>query len=241
MRARASAIGLASRLTLAGTVHGDPTGFQKVLKILQQMRPGLIFIELSPYGYRFRREHGPGMIQLLDRHLAEAARRKTLSFEDARRHPQIEAIHRQIRLPFEYRAATIAARMIHAKMFLVDQSSFSRSLIAHWHELISTENLVYLLGMPYERPSIQALYRNASLRISESFPALESADDEEQSVWFEREVFMAGKILNIMSAFKRKKAVYVGGWRHLTTGGKIPTVRDLLGVDLTRCRLVGVV
>lgn len=240
LHTRASATGAASRLTLVGTVHGDPTGFHKTLRILRQVRPGLIFIELSPYGYRFRREHGVGMIQLLDRHLIEAARRRALSFGDARTHSQIEAIRRQIRLPFEYRAASIAAGMIHSRIFLVDQSKFSRRLIAHWYELVSVENLVHLLGMDPEPPSIQAMYRNASLRIAGSLPALEAADGEEQSIWLEREVFMARKVLRIMSAFKREKAIYVGGWWHLTAGGNIPTLRDLLGVGPTRCLLVDV-
>jgi hypothetical protein len=91
-------------------------------------------------------------------------------------------------------------------------------------------------------PFIPIIYRNASLRIAKCVPEELSdsteKDIEERSIWSEREAFMACKILRIMSAYKREKAVYVGGWWHLTVGDKIPTLRDLLGIDLTGCLLI---
>jgi hypothetical protein len=233
---------IVSRLKLIGTVPGDPDGFRRTLRILCQIRPKLIFVELSPYGYRFRREHGTCLIHILNHHLAEAARRSALLYEDASRHPQVEAIRRQIRLPFEYRAAVLAAKMSSSRIFLVDQSAFSRKLIADWFELISPDNLFNLLNMAPEIPSTQTIYRNASQRIANSssifLPEFSRSDTEEKSIWREREEFMGRQILRTMAALRRGRAVYLGGWWHLTVGGNIPTLRDLLGIGLSGCLLI---
>jgi hypothetical protein len=182
------------------------------------------------------------MIQQLNHHLAEAARIRGMQLESARRHPQIEAIRTQVRLPFEYRAAKVAAEIMSSKIFLVDQSAFSRRMIAHWYELISARNIENLLATAIEAPSIQSMYRKASLGIADSssfgLTGLKEADTEEEIIWLERETFMAFKIMSILAAFKNKTAVYVGGWRHLTVGGNIPSLRDLLGVSSTQCLLI---
>src|SRR5512147_2495508 len=43
-----------SSLVLIGTVHRDPRGFGKLLRVMEKEAPGFITVEISPYALEFR-------------------------------------------------------------------------------------------------------------------------------------------------------------------------------------------
>jgi len=232
-----------SRLLLLGTVHGDPDGLARARRFLDSHQPDLVLVELSPFGLSFRRRHQGRLQRTLARNLREAASRSCLSFRQALKHSEIRSIRRQLALPFEFRAAASYAGKSPSRLLLVDSSTFSRTCIESWPELISTENLVHLLATPGDAPGDRDTYRLAARRIEGgTFAAvlrMLEAGREVDSRWEERERFMAEQIRAALDVFRPRLAIYLGGWWHLTSGGGIATLRDLLETPFSCCHLLG--
>jgi hypothetical protein len=231
-----------SRLYLLGTVHGDPKGYKKLKSFLNSFKPDLILLELSPFAWAFRTRHQAYFQNAFLRHLKYAARRLGLSLQDALKHPQILAIRRQINLPYEYRAARAHVLHNEAMLFLVDHSSFSREWIAAWAELISVENLTFLLTSFSRVSDIEHTYRQALDSITRRYDlgvnGLFGDRDSEGKDWDAREHYVARQIQETLLIFQPRRALYVGGWWHLTSGGRLPTLRDLLKAKISRCYLL---
>ena len=49
-----------SSLTMVGTVHRDPKGFSKLSRLLENERPDLISVEISPYARALRARRSAG-------------------------------------------------------------------------------------------------------------------------------------------------------------------------------------
>jgi pheromone shutdown protein TraB len=234
---------IASRLFLLGTVHRDPDGFGRAARFFRAANPDLILVELSPFARVFRRKHQPSIEKLLRSNLAEAADRRGISLEQAWTHPQISAIRKQIALPFEYRAALGHARRYLKRLLLVDYSAFSKRLTAAWPELIATDNLAVLLSLPsHVSLSASESYLLAARRIYQcndsAIDAFYPRDKQSIALWQERERYMARQIVAALVVLRPAKAIYIGGWWHLTSAGSIRTLREILGIPLARCILL---
>jgi len=232
-----------SGLTLVGTVHADRHGFARTLCLLRSLGPDLIFVELSPYGKSFRSSNQVDMQRILGRNLRVAAKKCGLLFKHALTHPEIKAIQRQIVLPFEYRAAWRYSRASGTEVLLVDFSSFSRKMISSWPEMLSSENLATLLSLPRDsRLAITRVYDLAARGIRGESPTIvctaETGGAEIDPLWKKRECHMAGAIRSTLRNRRPKKPVYLGGWQHLTVGGRFPSLRELLMIDLRQCYLL---
>ena len=233
---------LIASVLFVGTVHSDPEGFRKSLVLFERLRPDLILVELSPYGCRYRQKNRRQLQKNLLRNIRKAARSCGISATRARKHPQIERIFNQISLPFECRAAVKFSKQRNIEVALVDSSTFSHECIAGWDELISTSNLEILLSLPSNRPSMMETYQLArrTLASSENQTAfqttIKAAGDME--LWAQRERFMASEIKCKVAQFLPERAVYIGGWWHITRGTTIPTLRDLLEIEPSQCRLL---
>ncbi|MFP5213843.1 MAG: hypothetical protein ACLGPL_10740 [Acidobacteriota bacterium] len=227
-----------SQLILVGTVHDDPEGFQRARRLLLTHRPDLLFVELSPYGWFFRKRHQGEMCRLLSRNLKAAASRLTIPLREVFRHSSVRAIRGQIALPYEYRAARRIMDM--TRVVLTDYSPFSRKWIETWPELISTDNLVALLSQPDDRPS--ASYRQAAHLIERGTCAIAHeiriVQGENRLLWERREEHMARKILALLRARRPIRPLFLGGWWHLTRGEWFMTLRDRLNIGPERCRLL---
>ncbi len=227
-------------LFLAGTVHHDSRGFTRLASLLRSMRPDAVFVELSPFAWMFRKRHQKTLTTVLNGNAARAARSCGISTHDALIHPHITAVRRQLSLPFEYRASSAYARSTGSALFLADYSGFSREWIASWRELISEENLRGLLTASPARHSAGRLYTAAAKSIAQDVDPYDGImiPDEDLEPWRHRECRMARKICSILRVRRPRRALYVGGWWHLTTGGKTRTLREMLGVPLSHCILL---
>lgn len=243
MRSRSPSGSPVSRLILVGAVHGDPLGYARTQLCLHALQPDLLFVELSPYGKAFRSDNQAALQRTLHSNLSVAAGKHAMPLRRALGHPEIKAIRRQLALPFEYRAAFRYSRASGAGLFLVDDSSFSRRIIASWPEMLSAENLSLLLSLSREsRFAMTSLYDLAARRIRSEGPAVfdlaEAGTAEADPLWKLRERRMADAVRSVLWSRHCRKAVYLGGWRHLATGGNLPSLRELLGIGPSQCHLL---
>jgi hypothetical protein len=49
---------------------------------------------------------------------------------------------------------------------------------------------------------------------------------------------MAAEIASALELFNPKRPVYIGGWWHLSCGGSVRTLRELLGIGTASCLLL---
>jgi hypothetical protein len=224
-------------LILLGTVHSDPKGFSRTSTFLEQHRPDLILVEISAFALKFRKEHSSELRKIFLENLRTISRKLKIEFSRASKHVQITAILRQIRIPFEYSASAAYAKRTGADLIGVDYSDFSRRWIETWQGMISAENIELLLELESGAPPVSSLYAHAAERISggPSRPETQPADAPR---WQEREKQMAHEITCGLERFNPVRPLYIGGWWHLSCGTSIKTVRELLGIGASSCRLL---
>lgn len=234
---------LCGRLTCIGTVHYDPAGYTLLKRFLDHLQPDLILLELSPYGRRYRRRHQRDLLRGLLENLKIATEQVGVTLRQALKNPEIAAIRRQLSLPYEYRAARSYARLRGASLRLVDASSFSMQWILQWTSLVKTENLFQLLRAPSRRISVQESYRIAQEALQDQDfrkAWLHSRIASNTNSGFEniREQTMANRI-SMHIAFRRPRVpIFIGGWAHLVGGIERKTLRTLLSLSPSQCRLL---
>ena len=231
---------LSETLLLLGVVHGDPQGFARLTAFLHRFNPETIFVEISPFGLLWRIKNGVSLQKQLRDNLRQAAGRLGIAMETALRRPHITAIRRQIAVPFEYRAALRFGLISGARPVPVDDSSYSRKLIAWWPELLSEENLVHLLELQNEPVSVAREYKRAIRGLSgeKMIGGFFLPEDDEWEALEKRERLMASKIMRVQQSVQPRRALWIGGWKHLMNVGTIPTLRDLLRISQSRCMIL---
>ncbi len=230
---------LIDRLLLLGSIHSDPQGFRRTSDFLNCRMPDLILVELSEYALAYRIEQGPYLRKLFLERLKGVSRSLGLEYRAALKNWRIAAILRQISLPYEYRASVAFSRKTGAPVVPVDYSDFSCEWVETWQEMISAENILHLLQL-HDRPIPLSLqYRQAARKIKCAIPEPEFLSSKDCTKWRQREEHIASEILTALARFEPQRPVYIGGWRHLLTYGRVETIRNILGVELSACRLLG--
>ncbi len=233
-----------TQLLFLGTVHGDPRGFRRLHGFLERFQPDLILVELSPLGWAFRKAHHQVLRKTLRDNLRAASLDAGWTWREALAHPEVQAIERQIALPFEYRASDRYARTHNKRRLLVDRSDVSQELIAHWTDLLSTSNLAFLLSLPSARKHnlVDDHYQRAHRRLASPFLSPQhprpNDPDPDEDMWKARECSLAERVRDIVVSMAPKLAVYVGGWEHLVSRDDPPSLRHLLGVPAKHCFLL---
>ncbi len=227
-----------SGLILLGTVHSDPKGFSRTSAFLKAYRPDLIFVEISVFAIAFRKERSRALRKIFLERIGAVSHKLGIDPAKAIRHPQIASILLQISLPFEYRASTAYAMKEGCKLIPVDYSEFSRQWIDTWPEMISEDNIEHLLGLEKSRPRVSSQYAQAARRIKEDSLCGEIRQQGNYPGWQERENHIAAEITSALELFKPDRSVYIGGWWHLSIGGEVKTVRELLNIREADCRLL---
>ena len=227
-----------SELFLLGTVHCDPKGFSRTRLFLERYRPGLILVEISEFALKFRKQHSCSLRKTFVDRVRAVSKKLKIEFGKAMKHPQISSILRQIIIPFEYRASAAYAGKTGTELVIVDHSEFSREWIEKtWPEMMSISNIEKLLQLESAEQSIPSLYRRAWKRIREG-PSLPEKTPADMLRRQERENLISQKIISALEPFSMEKAVYIGGWWHLSSGGSVKTIRELLGIGLDSCGLL---
>lgn len=224
-------------LAALGTVHSDPDGFSKTLSFLERYKPDLLLVEISEFALQFRHARAARLTKIFVQRLHAVSQKLDIPYAIAREHPQIAAIFRQISLPFEYCASSAYAEKSGAHLVPVDYSKFSRHWIKTWPEMLSAGNIEILLGTENTAPPVATLYARAARRVfeGETFP---EALHYDAPLWRERERYMAQTITAALKRFTPERPLFIGGWWHLSRGGTIETLRELLAIGQTSCFLL---
>jgi hypothetical protein len=137
------------RLTLVGVVHLDPGGENRLGRLLEDLEPDLITLQISPYALRWRRRNLTRLRDRLAGNLDLAARRLGLGADQAAAHGAVQAVAAQLEVPFEFLAARAYQRRFGGRIGLVEDSDVSRRLLGVFdREVLSVDNLIALLGSP---------------------------------------------------------------------------------------------
>ena len=208
---------LPKEIHFAAVVHFDPKGYTKLVRLLDKIKPSHVFVELSPWGLMLRKQYSRFLLGRLRENLRQAASALKVKYTETLKHPSIQSIIAKISIPYEYRAAFKYSMKSGTGISLVDSSLYSITHTADWKHLISTTNLISLLGqeLPSLRAHVAFEYRLAreilNIQKSESgmnFHPTEDIREREREEW----LFLQLKLQ--LGIFEPEKSLYVGGWKH---------------------------
>ncbi len=188
-------------LTIVGTVHLDPAGYDRLFRALAAIGPDLLTVDVSRFAVEFRRSRGAGFLGSIG-HFRRA---------DGTLPPALEAVEAQVAVPYELRAAEDWCRVSSARLIQVGNDDESRVLLECFEtELMSPENLARLAVEPV--PSLAAQVRRqweSARRTVPSGSAVTPAD--------ERIAALLGEAL----ASSKGRLCHVTGWTHLAPLAKL--------------------
>lgn len=199
------------RLMLAGTIHKDPAGADRLWKFLDDRRPSGLTLEMSLYSLRFRREHRERLASELEANVQKLGPKAAAS-------AHVREIRRAIELPYEYEVCESYARRRDIPLELVDIAKVSRDYLAHYDELVSADNLKKLLAAPEPDAAAEAdRQRRIAKRLlaaakplgKKDWPVPPDPDTEE------REAAMERRIKRVLEKAAGSHWIHVGGWEHL--------------------------
>ena len=197
---------LDSRLVLIGTVHGDPSGYERVTKILERLGPDLVTVEISRFSVRYRQAWERRWRRQLQLGLA------ALPPETAG-HPAILRVAAQIGMPFEYRAARDYSRRNGIRCLPLDLGGLSRRhLPGYSRELLTPANLRALLanGAGGSPDPVAQEFQRARQALEHSPWRLPHQGGPETR---RREFYLSRRLMRLAGGNGR--TAHVGGWEHL--------------------------
>ena len=206
------------RLTLVGTVHRDSHGEERLARLLRELAPDELTLEMSPTSLRYRQERGHLMLQRMERILARLVtpERDRASLES---HPALSDIRNLLALPFEYRAAAAYAQQHGVPLSLIDLPEIARRKLQQVeNELITLPNLRALLAHPALPPAAETYHSAAALVLHQPPASVRAAflaarrGDEGIGP---RDREMAATIRHHLAAAPQRTLVHIGGWVHL--------------------------
>ncbi len=218
-----------SRLCLIGSLHLDRALGPALKRLLLDIRPDVITVEISRFSIRFRQRAMPVWLTILKRNLRSLPPRR-------RGHSEIRLLTRQLRMPWEWVAACDYATEAGIRCIPVDSGNFARAELPGWHNrLLNTRNLHLLTEEPdfdleqyFEKRRIYA-YNCVKGRVTPPYHceiihplSYLRADD-----WQRRELILARRVEKVASICC--KTAHIGGWTHLLTNTQWKSMADLLG------------
>jgi hypothetical protein len=214
---------LSPRLILIGTVHGDPAGYDRALKLLSHLQPDLITVEISRFSLRYRRCQESRWQRLLGQALTELP-------AGASEHLAIRRLMAQVALPFEVRAARDWGSTHGIPWRPLDLGSPARRHLPRYaRELLTPGNLQALLATAADaslEDFVAAEFRRARLAYLRAPRRLFPANDGETR---RRERFLARRLRRL--AGRGGRVAHLGGWEHLVDwqdgGGLWPEAQGL--------------
>jgi hypothetical protein len=212
-------------IILVGVVHGDPEGYDKLIKFFHRVRPRVISVEISKYSWRYRRNQKAQWQQRFQ------LSRQSLPPQQ-RQHLALHKLAAQIALPFEARAAEDYAQQHGVSWQAVDINALAREHLPRYgEELLSPVNLRNLALTPDAAwgEYIRQEYRRARLVLQtgrSSVMVMTTGAVPPQAGM--REKVLAHRVDRLAKQWLR--VVHVGGWEHLIKSGPRTTMADFLAV-----------
>lgn len=208
-----------ARITLVGTVHRDPDGYERLLALLEELQPDLLTLEMSPYAFSYRQSRGRAQLLRLERILERLAKEGNEPRETLAEHPAISDIRSLLAQPFEYLAASRYCEVHGGRPELIDSSEVSSAKLKRVETgLISYRNISVLLRLPADARNLPA----ENYRVAQSMVCDEPSAAVCRSYLAPRRGAEgigprdAGMAEQIRQRLHRARhLVHVGGWVHL--------------------------
>jgi len=221
-------------LVLVGTVHRDPKGYAKLFHLLEQERPSIITVEISPYSRAFRAQQAAALRARLRENLRKIGKERGRSLREIISRSAVLEIFLTLREPYEWRAAKDYADRHGIEVMDIDLSCYAEEKLSHLTELISLENVRALIHLPSF---------DLSRQVESQYARGEFLFDHPPSSWpmseevRHREAHMAEKIRGFARQKNKGKALHIGGWEHLV---EFPQGQSLFGLikDLQPNRII---
>ncbi len=210
----------AGRLVLIGTVHRDPGGEAGLARLLEELRPAILTLEMSPAAVHFRQTRGVELGRRLDGILGRLAAEEHCSRTELERHPAVVGIRRLLALPYEYRVATTFAQNARIPLDLIDLDEIARRKLRRVEkELVTCRNLRTLLHLESADAAVQEDYPLARALITGT-PLPQVVGDfiarrrGEERIG-RRDALMAAALRRLREEQPAACLVHIGGWVHL--------------------------
>jgi hypothetical protein len=212
-------------IILVGVVHGDPEGYDKLIKFFHRVRPRIISVEISEYSWRYRRSQ-KAQWQKRFQHS-----RQSLPPQQ-RHHLALHKLAAQIALPFEARTAEDFAQQHGVSWQAVDINGIAREHLPRYgEELLSPDNLRNLVLTQdgawgeYIRQEYRRARRVLQTGRGSGMVMTTGAVSPQAGM---REKVLAHRVAQLAKQWLR--VVHVGGWEHLIRSGPRKTMADFLSV-----------
>ena len=194
-------------LILLGTVHRDPDGKRRLARLLEDLRPRVISLEVSPASIRIRWDQGWDWIRLFKEQLTTLRDQTGLGAADLMERATLRGVYEYLRFPYEYRAAVEYARRTDRPLFLLDDSDLAVSYLNRVEDEILTLDNMRLLaeagqGRSLER-EVRDEYQRAEKRIFGPGPQPDFSPPDPES-WAARENSLSQKLRLLHSGLKRR-------------------------------------
>ena len=221
-------------LVLVGTVHRDPKGYPKLLRLLEQEQPSIITVEISPYSRAFRAQHSAALRARLRENLRMIGKERGRLLREIISRTAVLEIFLALREPYEWSAAKDYAAREGIALMDIDLSCYAQEKLSNLVELISLENVRALLHLPSFDLLRQVDSQYARAKFLLAHPPSTWQTSEEV---MHREVHMAEKIRGFGRQKNQGKELHIGGWEHLI---ELPQGRSLFGLvrDLQPKRII---
>lgn len=193
-----------NRFFMLGIIHGDARNDTVVKKWMDDVRPDVITLELSPYGLAFRQEKGRAYMKRID-----AICRKLQSEGYSCTSDDLRSFYSYVSVPREFEIARDYCAVNGSDLYLVDMGLFSYMKLKKIDELISEENIrKNLIEDSGGRPNGQKVL--AGLYFRSGVSAFQYTDEMAL-----RDRFMSRRITVLMRRFIGKRILHITGWQHL--------------------------
>ncbi|MDL1958914.1 MAG: hypothetical protein LWX01_10500 [Deltaproteobacteria bacterium] len=232
-------------LILIGTVHLDPEGRKDLYKIIENLRPGILTVEISKFSVRYRLSNqGKWLFRL-----------KNLIYKlpkERRIHSRLKLLELQLHLPFEWEVAYRYSNINNIPCLAIDSGNLARNELPLWeNEVLSRKNLLKITDEPdfdldnhFSECHSQA---KIALKTPNHLPKpMHHLSWPSDKFWERREKTLAYRIRRIHGSgllnpgsYSRTSThhVHICGWMHLIARSPWKTLTDLLS-DLTPMRIL---
>ena len=190
---------------MLGVIHRDEEGPALLKDWLARIKPGVVTLELSHYGMRFRREVGEEYTKRINKIVAKREERGESCSREA-----LKSLLSYVNIPYEYDEASAYAAEYGIPFYLIDMDFFSYVKLRTIEDLLSDENIEMVLARADEgsngnqEMAIARLYFEKGVTIAQY--------DREMYI---RDRYMSAKIQNLMKGNHDKRFLHVCGWQHM--------------------------
>jgi len=232
------------KLILIGTVHLDPEGRRGLYKIIENLRPSILTVEISNFSVRYR-------LSNQEKWLLRLRDLKYKLPEERRNHPRLKLLKLQLHTPFEWEVAHKYSKANNVPCFAIDSGNLARNELPLWKsELLSRKNLLKITDEPDF--DLDNHFRECHSLAKIALTTPNHLPNMHLLTWLsnrfrgKREKTLARRIRGIHengllnpgpSSRTDIHHVHICGWMHLITGVPWKTLTDIL-LELTPKRML---